>query len=151
MESTPNNLTRLAYVSTAIRDMADEELAELLKQSRRDNEAADITGFLMYADRSFFQVIEGGWEAIDTLYGKIVKDSRHSGVTRILFEPADARVFPNWQMAFQRYSQLADAPVEGYRDLVLECQSLEGTTQPVTDAARIESMILTMRQNCLRA
>ncbi|OYV16473.1 MAG: hypothetical protein CG438_1611, partial [Methylococcaceae bacterium NSP1-1] len=52
-------MIRKTYASTALKDWTPEELLELLKVCRDNNAAKDITGMLVYSDRTFFQVLEG--------------------------------------------------------------------------------------------
>ena len=52
-------LSHVVYVSTASEPMDDEDLAELLAQSRERNARNDITGMLLYKDSRFIQLLEG--------------------------------------------------------------------------------------------
>ena len=58
---TPRKATmiRLTYASTALKEWSPEELLKLLKDCRKNNGAKNITGILLYANGSFFQVLEG--------------------------------------------------------------------------------------------
>ncbi len=76
-------LFRAIYVSTATRDLRDEELVPLLEVSRRNNAAQDITGMLGYHDHSFIQVLEGPQGPIEALLGSpLTKCRRVSGNTK---------------------------------------------------------------------
>jgi hypothetical protein len=72
-------LLRAVYVSTATRDLRDEELGALLDVSRRDNAARGITGALAYHDRVFIQVLEGPEAAVEALLATIARDPRTPG------------------------------------------------------------------------
>lgn len=58
----------------------------------------DVTGMLLYANNCFFQIIEGPNEEIDNLYKKILRDDRHSTVTKVLDQEVTERGFADWSM-----------------------------------------------------
>ena len=59
-------MIRLTYASTALKEWSPEDLLKLLKESRTNNGAKNITGILLYANGFFFQVLKGD-EATVTL------------------------------------------------------------------------------------
>jgi hypothetical protein len=91
-------LFRAIYVSTAKRDLRDDELAHLLEVSRRNNAARDITGVLCYHDRSFIQVLEGPEGPINALLASIGRNTWHTGILIIDRSRTDNRVFGGWSM-----------------------------------------------------
>lgn len=110
-----NHLTHCIYSSAACERFDAAALRELLDDSRVRNERAGITGMLLYADGSFFQVIEGPAEAVSELFARIVADRRHEHVTRIIEEPIPRRSFGDWSMGFPTEGEdLAQMP--GFND-----------------------------------
>ncbi|HSK38858.1 MAG TPA: BLUF domain-containing protein [Arenibaculum sp.] len=93
-------LTCLVYGSTAVAPLTEDELLELLRRSRRDNQAADITGLLLYMGGSFMQALEGDRQAVQDLYERIRRDRRHTGVTTLIRFSVPGRAFSDWSMAF---------------------------------------------------
>lgn len=91
---------RLVYASSAVSAPDETELRELLAISRDHNVATNVTGLLIYAERSFMQMIEGPHAAIADTYGRITKDSRHRGIRLLLRTDIGARMFPRWAMGF---------------------------------------------------
>ena len=63
-----NSLMHLVYVSCATRDFSDDELRFLLKQSRDKNLRQNVTGMLLYAKDTFFQVLEGNASDVYEIY-----------------------------------------------------------------------------------
>ena len=59
-------LVQLIYVSSACRELSDEELEHILESSIRHNTQQGITGVLLYTNGRFMQVIEGEEAAIET-------------------------------------------------------------------------------------
>jgi len=91
-------LVRLLYASRAHSPMGDAELSAILKQSREHNPAEGITGLLCYADGIFMQVLEGGRDAINARYKRIVSDPRHHDVILLSYEEVGEREFAGWSM-----------------------------------------------------
>ena len=52
-------MLRLLYISTARHPHNREEIEVILRISRRNNLAADVTGLLVAGARRFLQVLEG--------------------------------------------------------------------------------------------
>ena len=100
--SDENNLLQLVYVSAATEKFSSDDLDELLAKARRHNESVNVTGILLYAQGTFFQVLEGAPEDVDALYDKIAKDSRHCLVLRLARENIATRNFGEWSMGFVR-------------------------------------------------
>ena len=101
-------LLRAVYVSTATRDLRDEELVALLDVSRRDNAARwDVTGALAYHDRVFIQVLEGPRASTEALLATIAGDPRHTGMMVVSRSRVDGRMFGGWAMGWVRAADLA--------------------------------------------
>jgi hypothetical protein len=64
---------RIIYLSSGIKIFSDEEINDLLKVSRNNNEKNGITGLLLYSDGNFMQILEGEKEAVENTYKKIAK------------------------------------------------------------------------------
>lgn len=91
----------LIYVSSSVTLMNSDELLEILRVSRENNEVKDITGMLLYKGGNFMQVLEGPDDAVETLFARIATDRRHKDVQVISREQIQKRQFPSWEMAFQ--------------------------------------------------
>ena len=90
----------LTYESIATEKIKGEEMEELLKKARANNERDGITGCLIYYKGGFVQLLEGDREKIEILYEKIKKDTRHKNVTLFSDDEISKRTFPNWGMAY---------------------------------------------------
>jgi hypothetical protein len=53
------------------------ELRAILDRARTVNTQLDISGILLHTEGSYFQVLEGDAEAIDSLYAKIARQAAH--------------------------------------------------------------------------
>jgi hypothetical protein len=93
-------LVRLLYASRAVDGIDDALLKSILEQSRANNLEHGITGILCtYPEGGvFLQALEGGREAVNRLYGNIVRDVRHRDVTLLDFAEIEERRFAGWRM-----------------------------------------------------
>jgi hypothetical protein len=99
-------LVRLLYASRAVPTVDQEELQNILRQSKRANPQLGITGLLCFSDGIFLQVLEGGRSAVNRLYGRIAADPRHTQVELLLYQEVSARRFAGWSMGQVNMSRL---------------------------------------------
>lgn len=95
----------LVYVSSAVREMSNDDLLEILRVSRLKNGASNINGLLLYKGGNFMQVLEGSEAAVTALYEKIKMDVRHKDFILVSTEKIEARQFSTWEMGFQNLDQ----------------------------------------------
>ncbi|MGB4924742.1 MAG: BLUF domain-containing protein, partial [Candidatus Nitrotoga sp.] len=106
-------MIRLTYASTTNQEWSPEELLGLLKQSRTNNGAKNITGILLYSNGTFFQVLEGDEATVENLYKTIEKDPRHKNCTLIEKLNITERAFPYWSMGFEKIKPKELRKMEG--------------------------------------
>lgn len=70
-------MLRIIYVSTATQCMEIKDLEFMLEKISEKNVAKQITGILLYANKTFIEVIEGDCRTVKELYQQILKNSRH--------------------------------------------------------------------------
>ncbi|MGB5603860.1 MAG: BLUF domain-containing protein, partial [Gammaproteobacteria bacterium] len=73
-------------------------LDDIVKTSKINNPAHEITGLLFYHNQRFIQVLEGEREALEELMSILEKDHRHKNIQRILDQPIKKRGFMDWNM-----------------------------------------------------
>jgi hypothetical protein len=130
-------LHHIAYVSTAVHLMSAAELNEILAQARAINLQVDVTGLLLYNDRSFIQVLEGEEAALREIYGRILVDPRHTRVTTLFDEPLERRDFGDWSMGFYAPTDTDMAAVEGYSRFLEHDYPLRDFLADLTRAKRL--------------
>jgi hypothetical protein len=113
-----SDLVSMVYVSSASRDIPPEELVEILRRSRENNERLAVTGMLLYYDGNFMQILEGPRETVTRLMSSIERDGRHRGVIVLIRKPIAERQFPQWSMAFKNLNRLAAQEREGYSEFL---------------------------------
>ena len=116
MEILMDSLSHLIYASTAVSQMGQPELRSILDSARIANAQLDVTGILLHSEGSFFQVLEGGAEVIDSLYAKIERDKRHKNTVLIVREPIASRSFADWSMGFASVTSKDVAGIIGAND-----------------------------------
>ncbi len=91
-------LVRLMYASRAQGALDQEELVNILRQSKLHNPQNGVTGVLCFSGGIFLQVLEGGRGAVNKLYNRITADSRHSDVQLLSYQEIGERRFAGWSM-----------------------------------------------------
>ncbi|EGV32231.1 diguanylate cyclase/phosphodiesterase with PAS/PAC sensor(s) [Thiorhodococcus drewsii AZ1] len=105
-KAMPEDLHAVLYVSLATQPMSQDALMDLLGFARETNRAQGITGFLLYLNGSFMQMIEGSYPRIQRLMERIEADPRHRNVTRLYEGRIDKRIFSDWSMGFRNMDHL---------------------------------------------
>src|SRR5579875_1856403 len=114
------NQVSVVYVSSGVRRFQPEEILEILRTSRRNNEKRNITGMLLYKDGNFLQVLEGPEQAITQLLQTIETDPRHRGMIQLTKKPIEERQFANWSMAFKDLDRLSAEDAAAYSPFLKE-------------------------------
>lgn len=96
------SLVQLAYVSAATVAFTDSELDTLLERARTNNASLGVTGVLLFTEGTFFQVLEGDKDVVQSLYQKIALDTRHNNVLVLAERNIEERNFGDWSMGFVR-------------------------------------------------
>jgi hypothetical protein len=111
-------LHNLFYCSLAKEDISKENILDILKCSRRNNEKTEITGILVYWKKTnqFLQLLEGEENVILNLYDKICMDNRHS-LSRIIYQKNILeRGFKSWTMAFKSIDEIETSGLDGFSE-----------------------------------
>jgi Sensors of blue-light using FAD len=99
-------LVRLVYASRAVDDVSQEQLLNILSQSKVNNPESGITGVLCSSGSIFLQCLEGGRMQVNALYNQIAADPRHSDVVILSYEEISERNFSNWSMGVVNLEQV---------------------------------------------
>ena len=113
-----DRLFSLVYVSSTVVPFTKSELAALLAKCHRNNDAAGITGMLLYKDGNVMQALEGEERAVRTLFDKIGRDPRHRGLLVIYQGPLLARQFQDWSMGFRDLTGGESHATPGYSEFL---------------------------------
>lgn len=93
-------LYQLIYVSKSRAPMSRAGLNKILKVAHQNNTNQEITGILVYDRGHFFQVLEGEYNDVESVFARIQVDKRHCRVNRIVSHSIQRRYFEGWNMGF---------------------------------------------------
>ena len=122
-----NTIQRVTYLSEINQDTFDSDaLSSLLKCSRDNNQAKNITGMLVCDYSHFLQVLEGDIDTIATLYDLIKQDNRHHSVKLLESVEVESRLFAQWAMGFSKVLEapsgtLVNLDLKGATEMLLRC------------------------------
>ena len=92
-------MVELLYLSVATREMSPADLDEIRSAAMRANPKRNVTGALMYGQRTFMQILEGEEADVEFILARIRSDPRHTSVNFFYEGPILERSFSDWAMA----------------------------------------------------
>ena len=111
-------LSRLIYISEPCFDRACgstmAQLNSIMASSKRRNQAASVTGALIYDEASFLQILEGDRRVIWQTFSRIADDERHAGCLLVEMVEVAERLFGNWWMGLATRNETTAAVFEPY-------------------------------------
>ncbi len=110
-------LVRLLYASRAVAAPQAGTIADIMRQSHAHNPAQGITGILCHSDLVYMQVLEGGRDAINALYAKIVSDPRHRDVVLLHYEEINERHYAGWTMGKANLARINPSTLLRFSDM----------------------------------
>ncbi|MBP0598891.1 BLUF domain-containing protein [Herbaspirillum sp. LeCh32-8] len=99
-------LVRLIYASRARVPISSEVIDSILASARKNNPGQGITGVLCYSDSIFVQVLEGGRDQVNRIYGSLQRDERHHDLVLLAYESIDERQYSSWTMGKIRLDKI---------------------------------------------
>lgn len=90
----------ISYISTACQHATESVVNDLLVFVEHENNRKKVSGILIYADGTFFQIIEGEESIIKPLFNKILKDPRHQHIIKLLDKPSSQVSFTKYHSSF---------------------------------------------------
>lgn len=98
----------LLYISTVSRDLDVSSIKSILKHAVESNMRSHISGFLLFRNNNFIQLLEGDEQVVTSTYQRIITDSRHNNIIVLLREQISQRNFYGYQSAFKSFDNIAD-------------------------------------------
>ncbi|MDX1995266.1 MAG: BLUF domain-containing protein [bacterium] len=98
----------LLYVSSAVHGITQDDILDILRASRRNNNPLGITGLLLYKGGNFIQLLEGPEDAVLKLHQKIATDPRHHAMRTLLSGKTEERLFGEWAMGFSNVDTIRE-------------------------------------------
>ncbi|MGB7418180.1 MAG: BLUF domain-containing protein [Erythrobacter sp.] len=91
-------MKRLIYHSYGVDDLSQDAVFDIVSGSAHRNGALGLSGFLLYQNGCFLQLLEGDAAAVDALYAKVRQDPRHHSVETLFETAISAKSFDMWRM-----------------------------------------------------
>jgi len=112
-------LIQLTYASRTSRTLGPADIKDIMAASQRNNSRIGVTGALCLNNGIFLQQLEGEKAAVNSLYHRLLLDSRHREPAVLDFSEITHRRFGKWSMGliasleenrqvFLKYSSSAD-------------------------------------------
>ncbi len=127
------------YVSQSAHSFTNAELNTLSSKAASRNAELDITGLLLYSGKYFLQILEGDYNAVNTLFSQITSDTRHHSLIVLTGHPATERLFPKWSMGVVDLRLSEDHDAELYDRICTQ-------SYPTVNDAAIEALKLFKRK-----
>ncbi|MEB0263711.1 BLUF domain-containing protein [Mucilaginibacter sp. 10B2] len=124
-------MKNIVYVSTAVNLMHENQLFDILHNSRLHNQALNISGVLLYSEGTFIQVLEGKDGMINALYARIKADQRHKDIITLIDEPITEKSFAQWLMGFAITDKEKTEKLVGYLRSVKELDINSGNSAAI--------------------
>lgn len=145
--SASSELMTVLYVSSATVLFTDDQLVSALRSWRDSNARDEITGFLLYEQGNFMQVIEGPAANILKLVKAIALDTRHRGMLILWQHAIVEREFGRWHMGFRKVAELSAEDQKSFHSLLQDAAMDEEFR---SKAGRSYQMLLQFKRVCLR-
>ena len=109
-------LLSIAYVSTATRELSDDDIAGILTTARLNNGRNGLTGALLFHGGRFVQILEGPPDVVSQRFEIISADPRHRIVEKVREVVILERQFPQWTMGFRSVDDDPNTRLDGFED-----------------------------------
>lgn len=139
-------LHQLIYVSKSRNPMSKSELNEILKVSKENNTDRLISGLLVYDRGHFFQVLEGEYNGVESLFSKIQQDRRHSRVNRIHSGRIQDRFFSDWNMGFYNLDEMSELDFFKLRECMKSLHEITSVEEKKTLAKYALHMFMDLKK-----
>jgi hypothetical protein len=110
-------LVRLLYASRAVGKIDCTAVQNIMQKSHAYNPSNGVTGILCHSEKVYMQVLEGGRDAINSLYAKILKDARHTDVVLLHYEEIGERHYAGWTMGQANLNKINASVLLRFSDL----------------------------------
>lgn len=138
-------MRRIVYLSTATRLLSDLELMDVLRVSRENNARDGVTGLLLYQGGNFIQLLEGEARDVDTVFARVMKDSRHHSILHMLDVESTEQLFADWAMAFRPTSSQSEELKLEIADFIIKAPQEASSTDGRRALRLIGSLAQSMR------
>ena len=91
----------VVYLSSARTNLTKEDIDEIMNISQVNNISLNISGFLVYHEGTFLQLLEGEEKNVKMIYNRVLIDDRHKNIIPVLDQETSARFFDFYHSGFK--------------------------------------------------
>lgn len=88
----------LVYTSIGAVGLGSADIFRIVEKSAANNSRDELTGFLVFYNQRFMQVVEGPDTALDALLQRLETDERHHSINVVQHGETAKRYFAGWSM-----------------------------------------------------
>ncbi|HEA30732.1 MAG TPA: BLUF domain-containing protein [Leeuwenhoekiella sp.] len=89
------------YISSAAPDLNHNDVQDIMEAAAANNDPLQISGFLVFDDGNFLQLLEGEEEQVNMIYDRIKKDLRHRNIIPVLEQHTGIKGFDFYHSGFR--------------------------------------------------
>jgi len=108
----------LCYISKKSESLDREGVRSIVRTSKKNNDAKEITGVLVEYKSDFLQYLEGDPVEIYKLFNKIKLDERHYEVNLLQYSPLETPLFSGWAMVYRDLDSLDSVDRNKYNQCI---------------------------------
>ncbi|GAK89698.1 hypothetical protein JCM19297_320 [Nonlabens ulvanivorans] len=90
----------ICYFSDETAPLNEVDMEALFKKSSTFNNAHNIYGIFLHIAGKYLQILEGNKEVIDSLYARILEDSRHKNIYEVFNKKTENLIFKEYNSKF---------------------------------------------------
>lgn len=110
-------MRHLIYMCSSVGTPSEQDLIDLLEQSRSRNWKFNVTGMLLFNRNTYLQVLEGEKRDVYRIFNSIRLDPRANNVISLVDEEITHRDFPDWSMGFKNLESLSPEELFGFSEI----------------------------------
>ncbi|MGB3774817.1 MAG: BLUF domain-containing protein [Leeuwenhoekiella sp.] len=96
-----SHIHTIMYISSGVPDLEETEIQNILNYAKNNNNLKDISGFLIFDQGNFIQLLEGKANLVVDLFDKIQQDQRHRNIIPVLNQKMDFKGFDFYHSGFK--------------------------------------------------
>ncbi|ASV30783.1 BLUF domain-containing protein [Maribacter cobaltidurans] len=98
----------LIYKSIACKDLAHNDIKDVMQKASFFNSQNAITGCLVYHNHIFIHLLEGDEKPVRRLFGKISGDARHEDIVLLNVEENTFSLFSDFSTVYNNFEDAQD-------------------------------------------
>jgi hypothetical protein len=136
-------LTSLMYYSQVSPGIKSADITDIFKIARSRNVDNGLSGILYSDGKWFIQVLEGSRHEVSRIFGGILRDGRHKGITLVSFKEITSREYSDWSMGFIKHEY-------ALREIIRDTIGCDAIVPPDLDHQQMNTLLQRFADERLR-